>query len=132
MSIKDIIKVYSDLRNQMDHKLGLEIKNWLKELLEANPEVSAIWWNQGTPFYNDGDVCEFSVSDVGEIRVTELSEDDEDEDDEKEFYETPVYLREVEDVITDHTIWPVLQYLYGDGVTVTVTRTETKVEAYIY
>lgn len=127
MSIKDVIKVYSDLRNHMDDTLALDIKNWLKEWLVANPKVAAIWWNQGTPLYSDGDVCEFNVS---EIWVTPPGEDEYD------YGETPAYLvdklREVEDVITDRTIWPVLQSLYGDGVTVMVTQTETKVVTCIY
>jgi hypothetical protein len=46
-----------------------------KEFFEQNPLVNAIVWTQYTPYFNDGDTCEFSVgcatftnSDGSEIR----------------------------------------------------------------
>ena len=36
-------------------------KETTKEFFEKNPSVTAIIWTQYTPYFNDGDSCEFSV-----------------------------------------------------------------------
>jgi hypothetical protein len=62
----------------------------LEKLVKANPHIVAFRWNQYTPHFNDGDVCEFSVNDLevqfdqviagkGDV-VAKETEDDEDED----------------------------------------------------
>lgn len=37
-------------------------KETTKELFKMNPNVTGIVWTQYTPFFNDGDTCEFSVN----------------------------------------------------------------------
>ena len=37
-------------------------KETTKEFFDKNPNVTAIVWTQYTPFFNDGDTCEFSVN----------------------------------------------------------------------
>lgn len=83
-------KAGSELRDEIRKTLG-EI---MKIFFEANPQVASISWTQYTPYFNDGDACEF---DVGERRFTirdgsegiAISEEDDaemddDEDDEEE------------------------------------------------
>ena len=36
-------------------------KDVTKEFFETNPSIKAIVWTQYTPYFNDGDTCEFSV-----------------------------------------------------------------------
>ena len=36
-------------------------KETTKEFFEKNPNVTAIVWTQYTPYFNDGDTCEFGV-----------------------------------------------------------------------
>lgn len=45
--------------------------------LATDPNVVKFWWEQYTPYFNDGDVCEFSVR--GELNVQTIK-DVEDED----------------------------------------------------
>mgnify|MGYP003347855693 FL=1 len=37
-------------------------KETTKEFFDKNPNVTAIVWTQYTPYFNDGDTCEFSVN----------------------------------------------------------------------
>jgi hypothetical protein len=59
-------------------------KETTKEFFELNPMVNAIVWTQYTPYFNDGDTCEFSVgcatftnSDGSDIRWGEYNGDEE-------------------------------------------------------
>jgi hypothetical protein len=36
-------------------------KETTKEFFDKNPSVTAVIWSQYTPYFNDGDTCEFSV-----------------------------------------------------------------------
>jgi hypothetical protein len=59
-------------------------KETTKEFFEQNPLVQSIVWTQYTPYFNDGDTCEFRVgcatfsnSDGSEIRWGEYTGDEE-------------------------------------------------------
>ena len=44
-------------------KFGKEMFNSAtKELFENNPKLNSFTWNQYTPYFNDGDTCEFGVN----------------------------------------------------------------------
>ena len=56
-----------DLKQQLDAKLkgfGKEaIAEAFAPFFAANPNIDGIYWTQYTPYFNDGDPCEFSVHD---------------------------------------------------------------------
>jgi hypothetical protein len=39
-------------------------KETMKEFFDKNPGITALKWTQYTPYFNDGDPCEFCVNDV--------------------------------------------------------------------
>ena len=39
-------------------------KETMKEFFDKNPGISALKWSQYTPYFNDGNACEFNVNDV--------------------------------------------------------------------
>jgi hypothetical protein len=39
------------------------VKPMLQEFVASNPQVKAVVWRQYTPYFNDGEPCEFSVHD---------------------------------------------------------------------
>lgn len=88
----------------------------------AHPEASAVRWRQYTPYFNDGDACEFSVH---EMRVR-FGDDNESGDYEDGFVESwdvredaakKAALGDLPDIPDD-----VLRAVFGDHVEVTVTR----------
>ena len=58
----------------------------VKQLFEKAPEVKAVRWRQYTPYFNDGDACEFSIHEVY-YRFTPWTPDadNEDEDDNSDY-----------------------------------------------
>lgn len=50
------------LRAKFQEKAQELFKETTKEFFEKNPCVTAIIWTQYTPYFNDGDTCEFSVN----------------------------------------------------------------------
>lgn len=64
--IAEIEKLFDQMNNEMSElranyrKRGQEIfKLAFKEFFDANPEVNVVGWRQYTPYFNDGDACEF-------------------------------------------------------------------------
>lgn len=49
-------------RKFQDQAQGL-FKEITKEFFEKNPGITGVVWTQYTPYFNDGDTCEFSVGD---------------------------------------------------------------------
>lgn len=53
-----------DLQNQMKEKSKALFYEKIAEFFTAYPEIGAIGWDQYTPYFNDGDTCEFSRHDI--------------------------------------------------------------------
>jgi len=67
----------SDLQNKYDKLIENQIelkkkfqaeaqslfKDITKEFFDKNPGITAVRWTQYTPYFNDGDTCEFTVND---------------------------------------------------------------------
>jgi len=70
-------KQISDIRKQMTEESKQYIEEACKELFEACPEVHQIHWTQYTPYFNDGESCEFSVHDINFVLTADLNEDGE-------------------------------------------------------
>jgi hypothetical protein len=65
--IAEIEKLFDQMNAEMSalretyQKRGQEIfKLAFKEFFDANPEVHVVGWRQYTPYFNDGDTCEFN------------------------------------------------------------------------
>jgi hypothetical protein len=53
------MKAQYDARLKRDGEAA--VKEAFKELFDAYPEIRSVVWTQYTPYFNDGDTCEFSV-----------------------------------------------------------------------
>jgi len=53
----------AELRKQFQERAQALFKNITKEFFEKNPGITGVVWTQYTPYFNDGDTCEFSVND---------------------------------------------------------------------
>lgn len=65
------------LRSELERKIKSFGKEAFTESLApffaANPEVIGVTWTQYTPYFNDGDVCEFGVHEPALILSTEAA-----------------------------------------------------------
>jgi len=124
------------LKEAYDTKLSEEgedaVKELFKELFDKHPQLVSVTWQQYTPYFNDGDPCYFRV---GEFETNfDTDEDDEEEDDEEEVVEEEAAEEVVEESIDYDAInesvnelesllpEDVLEYVFGDHVTITATR----------
>ena len=52
-----------ELQEKYQSKMQEHLKKLTKTFFEQNPQVTAIIWTQYTPYFNDGDTCEFGRND---------------------------------------------------------------------
>ena len=104
-TLENLIEQTKLLKEKMQRDGQEALKVAFKEFFETHPEARAIVWTQYTPYFNDGDACEFGLGDF-ELKVdtSKFSEDLQkligyDEDDDKS---------DDEDVEK-------LEYKYGEG-----------------
>lgn len=109
------------LKEQIKSVGELAIKELATEFFKAFPEVECFSWTQYTPYWNDGDVCEFGAhTDYPEIIYYK---DPYDMDKER------VVEREIGSFMdifeADH-----LEWIFGDHIEVTVYREGIKISEY--
>jgi len=116
----------------------------LKKVFANHPELKVMTWAQYTPYFNDGDTCEFSVHDAYVSNYETISpwgEWDDDEDEEPDDLVTIDlgYGREAKqypDLMALNTFMKsqlgrdVLQFAFGDHVQIKVTATGITVDEY--
>jgi hypothetical protein len=56
-----LLEEQADLTKRFQEKAQELFKETTKEFFDKNPAVTAVIWTQYTPYFNDGDTCEFSV-----------------------------------------------------------------------
>lgn len=59
-----LIEKIKELKTMMQEQGETEILKMFTEFFENHPKAEAIRWRQYAPYFNDGDVCEFSVHDM--------------------------------------------------------------------
>lgn len=60
-NFKNMIDEYKKAKENFQNQMKNCFKEIFKEFFENYPEIQAVGWNQYTPYFNDGDTCEFSV-----------------------------------------------------------------------
>ena len=75
-SINQLVEEYNDTVKKLRKTVQGQISDAFKEFMDANPSVTHIVWTQYTPYFNDGDPCEFSVH-PPEFYTTECPYEDE-------------------------------------------------------
>lgn len=110
----------------------------VRPLLDSD-EVDAIRWAQYTPFFNDGDVCEFST---GELTMKLRGDDESGELDDGFMWSYEVrrnascsattknYFAELGDALGVGRFESFLYDQFGDHAEVTVTREKVTIESY--
>ena len=67
-SLKNLSETQKDMQAQIktlaQSNVEPALKEAINELTTLIPQLTAVKWNQYTPHFNDGDVCEFGVNEV--------------------------------------------------------------------
>lgn len=118
---KEFKKKIEDLRKQLQ-KTGEKflIENF-KEIFKNFPSLESISWSQYTPYFNDGEECEFSSNhEYADI----VGKGIEEGDDTHEAIQS--YLNKIMSQFDDD----LLESLFGDHVQLIVTKKGIKIEEY--
>lgn len=102
-------------------------KEFLKEWFEKNPEVYGVKWRQYTPYFNDGEPCEFGLYGVYAYKTKEVFESG-DEPYDNESVEEVYGEGSLEETLNE--IEEILLVAFGDHVEVSATRGEITVDEY--
>ncbi len=136
-TISDFKKMRAELNAKIKQDGMSALKLAFTEFFTAHPEVHALRWQQYTPYFNDGDTCEFSVYDVSYLPA-EKAKSWESETDfaiDEEFLDTwdreqnPTQ-KSVEEFWKDTKDNDVFLVLFGDHVSVLATRDSFTVAGY--
>ena len=136
MSIFDELLAEKSAFDNKAKELGKKgVKEELTVLFEKFPELEAVRWNQYTPYFNDGDPCEFRVGDL----TYKLAGDDESGDYEDGFQDVWIEdddqykaMKEAISGTSDkfNSLEDVLLVAFGDHQQITATRNGVAVEEY--
>lgn len=89
--MKEIIENFKQQKEKFQEVIKVEFRKALDKFFEKYPKIEGIMWTQYTPYFNDGDSCEFSVHDPSFVFSKENSPHKEDVKDQS-FYEEDYYL----------------------------------------
>jgi len=73
--IKAELKSFEEKKTAFLAELQKEFPTMFKELFEKSKRITSIGWTQYTPYFNDGDTCEFSIN-VDDLYVNGEYEDE--------------------------------------------------------
>lgn len=124
-------KKMSDLRKEMETAAKDFFKTASKTLFDENPKLESFGWSQYTPYFNDGDTCEFSANtDYEAVSVNGMSQWGEEwPEDEKEAKEIEKLSKVVSKFLNQFEDDD-FEKMFGDHVEVTVTRKGVKTEGH--
>lgn len=92
------VEEYEEIRKSILQQAVGVVSNKFKTIFNENPEVQAITWTQYTPYFNDGDACEFGIHELNlklskteRLRIGEKESDVEEFDlDDIDFWESDI------------------------------------------
>lgn len=124
IKIKELNERIKVLKSEMLEESKKLFKEVSAEIFTKFPEVESFAWHQYTPYFNDGDTCEFSVHcDDYSIVINEIGEADDDFDSfEKEREEISDFLSQINE--------EAMEEMFGDHVEIVVDRKGVEVNDY--
>lgn len=123
-SIKELLK---DIHGEFAEFANDYFRDQFKKIFEENPDLNSVSWTQYTPFWQDGDPCEFSSN----YRYCSINNDGDDGDDDKNL--SSARNKEIRGVIRDFVGsfgHEALLLMFGDHAKVIVSREGLSVEEY--
>jgi hypothetical protein len=121
----------AEISREAKSKGKKEIKAHLDEIFAKFPDITGVRWRQYTPYFNDGDPCEFSVREA-EVKINETGGDNDDgwEYSLPDKHKASKAIRDFSNLIQSTGMSDVMETVFGDHVEVIVTPKEVVVEDY--
>lgn len=127
-TIQDIMAKKKALQEELTAFGKEALKEEFRKTFEAHPKLLAVRWRQYTPYFNDGEACEFSVHDF-EMKIEGAPEDGSESDYGDEGYVSTYGKREGELAAMAEAVRTlkridddIYEAVFGDHCKVTATR----------
>jgi hypothetical protein len=147
MSFADVATEIKKTIEEAQEKAKEALIAELKDVFVRHPDLKVIKWTQYTPGFNDGDPCYFTIGDVTASNYMGVNaygewEGDDEHDEENEPADLLVFsldynvpqgfedLAPLGKFINSGTGKDVLEFMFGDGVTVVVTADGVDTDEY--
>lgn len=80
-----LLEHVENAKREVEAKAKSAVGALFKAFFAANPDIGALKWTQYTPYFNDGEPCEFSVNSDFDVLLGKYvtPEEDSDDDDDK-------------------------------------------------
>lgn len=62
MSLQDLVAKHAEMKKELESSGKSEFFKWFKDFFEKYPFITEVQWCQYTPYFNDGEPCEFRVN----------------------------------------------------------------------
>ena len=76
-NVKQVIEEYGIAKKQFEEKMKNAFTDIFETFFRNYPEITAVGWNQYTPYFNDGDPCEFRIGEFVGVSEGMKNEDGE-------------------------------------------------------
>ena len=143
-TLDDLVRLQEEYEKRVK-EAAEPVKQYIADFVRSTPHLHTIKWQQYTPYFNDGDTCEFGMYDPGFY-----FDDDDASDGYIEEYSVWVYDGSVHcnDALKKHDDWEqiarachefsaklmaleaICQRAFGDHVEITATATGITIEEY--
>ena len=126
--LEQMIKTFEEKRNAFREEAKGVFKEYCKEFFVENPEVKTIVFAAYTPYWNDGETCEYGVSGVVFTNapksegIEEIYGEDVSEEYETWYggYDNSKKYRDFNNTLKSSTMLEVIQHTFGDHVLVAI------------
>lgn len=120
---KELTQEMTNIKNLLKKEGKKLLEQEFQEVFNLIPDLYAISWTQGTPSFNDGDPCYFSVDEIFAYKSNDNYEEDSawdiPEDQSKSLDDLVRAFGQNEEL---------LEIIYGNGSKIVIKRTETGIE----
>lgn len=118
-----LIQKVKAAQKDLELALKVEIEELRGAIFKENPHLESVSWTQYTPYFNDGDTCEFTVH-------SWLTTVDEDGNEEEDLESESGALQNLANVLDNSDLSSAFLQAFGDHARVTLTREGISVEEY--
>lgn len=107
------------------------LTEYIKDLVKDTPNFLRIEWTQYTPYFNDGDTCEFGINSTDlYLLAPDETEDDYHSIDGEYTYEVEDIRQSIESML--YSNYDLMLATFGDGYKISYTRGDTELNVSDY
>ncbi len=129
-----MIQEYEDLKKEFNLKIQGELEKQLRIIMSEMPEELSVSWTQYTPYFNDGDTCEFNANTYDmcpQVNGEELWDEEEGViPDTTITFKQAFHIAEVIQKIVEQIPDDMLLDAYGDHAEVSISKKGVEVSEY--